>query len=552
MFVVVTNDSDGIVFFAMPSQRRRVVSCLSFNQDGSRLAVGFGTSSREDEAGFAVFSMEPLRIESVSVSSTSTSTSSPTPPPRALALLFRTRVSALVQASQPNVVSLLDDACNGGIGGNSSNISPSSSLLGELSFPTSTMVLAVRLRRDAVAVALSDGRAAAYSLEDSLRLLRSVKTGPNDSGLLALAFGGARTIFACPFVGGGMEEEGEEEKTKEKEGQHVGGLAGLVARGLRIAKGKVPSSRLRHPGTEGEEEGGGGGIVRVEFVDAGRSLFIRAARHGIAAIALSQSGELLATASERGTLVRVFSLGDGSSSSIGGSASCSSSETAAAASAALLTPCLRELRRGGDPARMLSLAFSPSVVAGSSSSPQWLAAASDSGTVHVWRLLPSRPTSSSSSSSSVDPSRRSRLLIPALPSPQQLLEAAAAAAPSLPLPSAASLAAERSSFHFKLNTSSSSGDEELLLSAALSFSPGGKSVFAASVTGKKGEEAANRCGLVAVALPEEGGRKEEEGEEDKAGDDDVKEKREELAAPSAAAELFCVPDLMAMLPTTSV
>ena len=472
------------------------VTCVSFNQDGSRLALGFdkddvGTGS----GGFCVFSCEPVSLESCSpLSASSSSLTSETSASTAVtsaALLYKTRVSAFVLASRPNVVELHDGGGSiGGVGGGGS----SSSLLGELSFPASTKVLAVALRRDAVAVALSDGRAAAYSL-DSLRLLRSVETGRNEFGLLALAAGGARTIFACPS-GGLAEEEGEEEGGRSK--KEGGGLGGFLSRGSLFRKGESEKAK--------REEG----IVRVEFVDAERSVLVRAARHGVAALALSQEGELLATASERGTLVRVFSLGDESSAS-GRIAANASEETS-------LTPCLRELRRGGDPARMLSLAFSSSSWSSPATAeedkrqqqqqqkqrrrPRWLAAASDRGTVHVWGL--SRPPAAPS------PATAAASHLPFL--------AAAAAAAGAPYPS--SLAAERSLFHFKLQH-----EVEGPMLAALSFSPGGKAVLAASAA-----TSSSRCGLVAVALPEEGGEE------------------STSSSSSAAAELFCVPDLFALLP----
>ena len=523
------------------------ISCVTFNQDGSRLAVGF-------EGGLSVFSSEPVSfLESVSAPSPATTPSKEkTSTVTAAALLYKTRVSALVLASQPNVVALHD-------GGGGAATTASSSLLGELSVPESTKVVAVRLRRDAVAVALSDGRAAAYSL-DSLRLLRSVETGPNELGLLALAAGGTRTIFACP-AGSVDGEGGEEDKEKEKEKEGGGGGGLLGGRGGFLLRGGGGSSGggSRAPRRAG---GTGTGTVRVEFVDAGRSVLVRAARHEVAALALSQAGELLATAGAKGTLVRIFALGDvEGASSIAAAAPPSSSWGATAPPP--LTPCLRELRRGGDPARMLSLAFSPSVAAAASFSssssssaetsttaattaeekrqqqhrPGWIAAASDKGTVHVWNLSARAPPPPTTTTSHV-------LLGPS----RQLLAAAAAAAGA---PSPSSLAAERSAFHFKLpgffgGGGGGGGEREPAL-AALSFSPCGKAVFAASATssGKgagaggalgEGEEGGSRssCGLVAVALPEEAGENERAPSS--------------YSTAAAAAEVFCVPDLFALLP----
>ena len=61
----------------------------------------------------------------------------------------------------------------------------------------------------------------------------------------------------------------------------------------------------------------GHGQVRVELYDVRRTKFIQAHTSALACIALSQDGRLLATASERGTLVRVHSTHDGSKLQVG-------------------------------------------------------------------------------------------------------------------------------------------------------------------------------------------------------------------------------------------
>jgi len=52
--------------------------------------------------------------------------------------------------------------------------------------------------------------------------------------------------------------------------------------------------------------------VRVELYDVRRTRFIQVHAAALAALTLSQDGRLLATASERGTLVRIHSTADGS------------------------------------------------------------------------------------------------------------------------------------------------------------------------------------------------------------------------------------------------
>lgn len=52
--------------------------------------------------------------------------------------------------------------------------------------------------------------------------------------------------------------------------------------------------------------------VRVELYDVRRTKFIQAHSSNLACLALSLNGKLLATASEKGTLVRIYATSDGS------------------------------------------------------------------------------------------------------------------------------------------------------------------------------------------------------------------------------------------------
>ncbi|KAK9919867.1 hypothetical protein M0R45_028441 [Rubus argutus] len=92
------------------------------------------------------------------------------------------------------------------------------------------------------------------------------------------------------------------------------------------------------------------GQIRVENYGSKRTKFIMAHDSTLACFALTQDGRFLATASSKGTLVRVFTTSDGT--------------------------LLQEVRRGADRAEIYSLAFS--------STGQWLAVSSDKGTVHVF------------------------------------------------------------------------------------------------------------------------------------------------------------------------
>ncbi|KAK3331250.1 WD40-repeat-containing domain protein [Apodospora peruviana] len=94
------------------------------------------------------------------------------------------------------------------------------------------------------------------------------------------------------------------------------------------------------------------GHVQLVDVPTGNVSIIPAHSSALRAIQLSKDGDLLATASETGTLIRVFSTGN----------------------------CARlvELRRGIDPATIFSLAFSPSGMQ--------LACTSDKSTLHIFDI----------------------------------------------------------------------------------------------------------------------------------------------------------------------
>lgn len=160
-----------------------------------------------------------------------------------------------------------------------------------------TPVRAVRLRKDRIAVAL-EHKVLLYDLED-LRLLHQTETSPNPDGLLALTPAIDSIVMACP-------------------GLHAG-------------------------------------QVRIDMLDTRRIKIIDAHNSALSAIALSSSGKYVATSSVKGTLIRIFSTGDGAK--------------------------LKEVRRGSDPAKIFSIAFSRGDM------PEWLAVTSDKGTVHVFQAI---------------------------------------------------------------------------------------------------------------------------------------------------------------------
>ncbi|XP_014510947.1 autophagy-related protein 18a [Vigna radiata var. radiata] len=164
--------------------------------------------------------------------------------------------------------------------------------IGELSFRSE--VKGVRLRRDRIVVVLAH-KIFVYNFSD-LKVLHQIETIANPKGLCDLSHVSATMVLVCP----GLQK----------------------------------------------------GQVRVEHYASKRTKFIMAHDSRIACFSLTHDGRLLATASSKGTLIRLFNTLDGS--------------------------LLQEVRRGADRAEIYSLAFSPTA--------QWLAVSSDKGTVHVFNL----------------------------------------------------------------------------------------------------------------------------------------------------------------------
>lgn len=164
--------------------------------------------------------------------------------------------------------------------------------IGEFSFRSE--VRAVKLRRDRIVVVL-EHKIYVYNFMD-LKLLHQIETLANPRGLCCLSHHSNTSVLACP-------------------GLHRG-------------------------------------QVRIEHFGLNMTKFINAHDSHIACFTLTMDGLLLATASTKGTLIRIFNTMDGSR--------------------------LQEVRRGVDRADIYNIALSPNV--------QWLAASSDKGTVHIFSL----------------------------------------------------------------------------------------------------------------------------------------------------------------------
>lgn len=170
-----------------------------------------------------------------------------------------------------------------------------STCIGELTFKSD--VKEVRLRRDKIVVVL-ESQVYVYNF-DKLELIHKFETIANPHGLCSLSPEDKTCVLACPSI--------------QK------------------------------------------GVVRVERLDSGsnkKNHFIPAHDSTVACIALTSDGSKLATASEKGTLIRVFDTETGDK--------------------------LHEFRRGADRAAIFSLAFSRDA--------EFLCSSSDKGTIHVFSL----------------------------------------------------------------------------------------------------------------------------------------------------------------------
>ncbi|GAB4832110.1 Autophagy- protein 18d [Ancistrocladus abbreviatus] len=164
--------------------------------------------------------------------------------------------------------------------------------IGEFSFRSE--VRAVKLRRDQIVVVL-EHKIYVYNFMD-LKLLHQIETLSNPRGLCCLSHDMNTSVLVCP-------------------------------------------GRRR-------------GEVRVEHFGLNLIKIIQAHESHVACFTLTMDGLILATASTKGTLIRIFNTMDGT--------------------------CLQEVRRGTEKADIYGIAFSPDA--------QWLAVSSDKGTIHIFSL----------------------------------------------------------------------------------------------------------------------------------------------------------------------
>ncbi|KAI0394565.1 WD40 repeat-like protein [Xylariaceae sp. FL0594] len=202
------------------------------------------------------------------------------------------------------------------------------SIICELSFPSA--VLAVRLNRKRLCVVLEDSMYL-YDIANMSNLQR-IDTSPNPGAICALSPSSENCYLAYPLPK-------PRDDSLEKRPQHA------------------PPSSLYAPVTSGD-------VLIFDAVTLKAVNVIEAHRSPLSCVALNNDGTLLATASETGTIIRVFSVPKGQK--------------------------LFQFRRGTYPSTIYSMSFNMA--------SSLLCVSSTSDTVHIFRLQQPGPNTNSTTS----------------------------------------------------------------------------------------------------------------------------------------------------------
>mmetsp|Transcript_10372 Transcript_10372/g.25463 ORF Transcript_10372/g.25463 Transcript_10372/m.25463 type:complete len:373 (-) Transcript_10372:291-1409(-) len=272
---------------------------IAFNQDQSCFVCG-------TENGFRVYNTDPFRLTfrrefegggGLCI----------------VAMLFRCNILALVGGGtnprfQPHKVMIWDDK--------------TPRCIAELSFRS--QVRQVKLRRDIVLV-LIDRKVYIYRFSD-LTLIDHIETFPNPRGLCTLSASQDRTVLACPGVQKGKI---------------------LV---VFYDQQKIQSAQSGLANTN-QDQKDGGDFTRMQNCRE-KTTLITAHESKVSQLSLNFEGTLVASASDKGTLIRIFDAESGG--------------------------LLQELRRGVDRADIQCITFSQN--------SQWVVVSSDKGTIHVFAV----------------------------------------------------------------------------------------------------------------------------------------------------------------------
>lgn len=219
----------------------------------------------------------------------------------------------------------------------------------ELTFPTS--ILSIRMNRERLVVLLEE-RIYVYDI-NNMKLLHTIEIPSNPTGLIALSTDTENNFLAYPSP-----------QRVTKINENGSNSLGMDVTALNSQQMTMPNNNSAVNNSKSNDDINGlvidgqtqsvrnGDVVIFDCKLLQPITVIDAHKTQLAAIAFSQDGTLLATASDKGTIIRVFSVQTGLK--------------------------LYQFRRGSYNTRIYSLAFG--------SSNMFLTASSATGTIHVFRL----------------------------------------------------------------------------------------------------------------------------------------------------------------------
>ncbi|KAI9376356.1 WD40 repeat-like protein [Aspergillus egyptiacus] len=206
----------------------------------------------------------------------------------------------------------------------------------ELTFPTT--VLAVKLNRKRLVIVLED-QIYLYDIQ-TMKLLYTIETSPNPNALCALSPSSDNCYLAYP-------------------------LPQKAAPSSLQPPAHAPPGNTHVSPTSGE-------VLIFDALKLEAINVIEAHRSPLACITLNSDGTLIATASDKGTIIRVFSVPDGRK--------------------------LYQFRRGSIPSRIFSMSFN--------TTSTLLCVSSSTETIHLFKLSQQAPAQEGSPSASYSPGRR--------------------------------------------------------------------------------------------------------------------------------------------------
>ncbi|KAK8849687.1 hypothetical protein IAR55_005022 [Kwoniella newhampshirensis] len=288
------------------TKRHPDLLCCNFNQDFSCIAVGH-------KKGYTILNCDPFGKVHSKTDQGATGI---------VEMLFCTSLVALVGAAdtQPSNSPRKLQIVN----------TKRQSTICELIFPTS--VLAVKMNRKRLIVVL-ESEIYIYDIS-TMKLLHTIETGPNPNAVCALSSSSEHSYLAYPSPA-------------------------PSASSTPLSSSAVPAPPPA-PTT--------GDVLLFDTISLSALNVIQAHKTPIAALALNSTGTMLATASDKGTVVRVFSVPDAKK--------------------------LWQFRRGTQSARIFSINFNLMSTL--------LAVSSDSSTIHIYRLANSPKSKGGPSSDTID------------------------------------------------------------------------------------------------------------------------------------------------------